>query len=751
MSDHAADAGHGDGNRAATVPAQARRPRLHRLSFLAPHAILTALVALALAAALTVSLGEHRPWTTLPLAALIGWALWRAVRPHETPSPTDLALGRGLLLVVLAWVVLHGIGHAEYLIVSRDPGFLTLSSLWLVDHPSTDIPSLGAIDAAAVQANMLADAEQAWNLRGDMIQPQGAKMLPALLSMGGWLGGTVGVLVANVVVGGVGLIALGLVAREMVGPRWALVPVGLMGLSVAHIGLSRAAYTEPLTLLLVFAGLLWAWRGIRHRRAGALVAAGIVTGATALVRIDGAAFAAGALVATTVVIALTARGQASGTSASHGAPWRIGAVLAFALPQAAVLAVGYASLWRWSQAYLERLMPEARTAVGAYVLALAVALVWVASWNRWIGGERLVTAVTDRLGQRGSASAGWAVSGLLVALATRPLWTTVHRGTESESDQFTNGVVEYFQRVQGLPLDPTRTYAESTVTWLALYLTWPVVILAIAGFGIATTWALRHRPAWGLLVIGCLLPTTLYLLKPEIVPDQIWAIRRFEPAGLPAFALAATVAAKVGLRRWAARPGREVTPRARWRLDATAMRQVRAASPWVLALLPALTWISVMPGQPYPLSVAMHVFTTEMDGARAQVDGLCEVADGRPIVLYGTSSHFGTLRVSCDVPVVLALVPPTEQTLVHMTQVWGQAPVVVTRHANELLWTSAPGVLVDSTVNQVEYRLQGIPRVVNQSEFAWYAGIPDASGSLVPLAPPGDSWGTASTATALTP
>ena len=128
------------------------------------------------------------------------------------------------------------------------------------------------------------------------------------------------------------------------------------------------------------------------------------------------------------------------------------------------------------------------------------------------------------------------------------------------------------------------------------------------------------------------------------------------------------------------------------------------------------------------------VLTREMAGARAQVDELCAVVGNRPIVLYGTSSHFGTLRTRCDVPLVLALEAPTPESLREMTAIWGAAPVVLTRQPDDLTWTTSPAVVVDSTVYQAEFRLQGIPRTMSVSDYRWFAGVPDASGELEPLA-----------------
>ena len=150
---------------------------------------------------------------------------------------------------------------------------------------------------------------------------------------------------------------------------------------------------------------------------------------------------------------------------------------------------------------------------------------------------------SKKIGETGARVVGGAVTVLMLVLASRPLWTTVHRGTTDPVDIFTNSVVGSFQKSQGLPVDPTRTYAESTINWVSYYLTWPVVLLAFLGLGLATYYAVRGRGGWAVLLGATLAPSLLYFWKPEIVPDQVWAIRRFEPMTIPAFALAATLAA----------------------------------------------------------------------------------------------------------------------------------------------------------------------------------------------------------------
>lgn len=677
----------------------------------APERIVLLLVALSLSAGGWVSVGLFSPWTVLPTAAVIAALAWRIV-----PTPTRVAAAdRAGAIVALAgagaWAVINAVLAAEYLIVVRDPGFLTLTGLWLVDHPHADIPSLGAIEAAEVDPTVLADASQAWNLRGDAIQPQGARLLSAVIAVGGWIAGDRGVLVFNLLIGAVGILVMYALARRMLGPLASLAPAAAVALSVAHIGLSRSAYTEPLTLVLALSAALWLWRGVDEGRAGPLVLGAAAGGATSFIRIDGAAFAIGLLGAAVLALALSDLPRAR----------RAGLGLLVIGVQATILLAGYAALWRWSEGYAERLGDQARTLTLGYAVAAAVLAVWVLTWLA--GGERLATGVRTMLGRRGAIAAGVAVSGLLAVLASRPLWWVSHRSTDDPVDQFTNSVVESFQRAQGLEVDPTRTYAEHTVAWVSYYLTWPIVILGILGLGLATVWMLRGRPAWALL-LGAVLPTSLlYFWNPEVVPDQLWAFRRFEAVTLPGFAIAAAVAAW-----WLA--GRLTSADARLRA-----RRIAAGA---FVILPLTTWLSVDLGDDLPVSGATPVFVREMGGAYDQITSLCEVAPDRPIVLAGTSSHFGSLRVMCDEPTVLALAELEPEDLATLAQSWDTSPVVLTRNPEWFDWSADPQAVVESRVRQASYTLQAIPRTYFDRDYTWYAGIVGSDGVLDPVAPAAD-------------
>jgi hypothetical protein len=108
-------------------------------------------------------------------------------------------------------------------------------------------------------------------------------------------------------------------------------------------------------------------------------------------------------------------------------------------------------------------------------------------------------------------------------------------------------VVAGIQEQQGLPLDPSRSYYEQSLHWLAWYLGWPLIVVAVLG----AAWLARRavldrypsRPTpWPLVLCMLLGGTALALWKPGITPDHPWADRRFVQVALPAVVLCATAA-----------------------------------------------------------------------------------------------------------------------------------------------------------------------------------------------------------------
>ncbi len=96
------------------------------------------------------------------------------------------------------------------------------------------------------------------------------------------------------------------------------------------------------------------------------------------------------------------------------------------------------------------------------------------------------------------------------------------------------------QTSSGLPIDPSRSYDESSVSWLAMYHGWITVLLAGAGVALLAARIVRTRdPRVAMVVVTVAAASLLYLNKISIFPDQIWAMRRFLPIIIPGLLLAA--------------------------------------------------------------------------------------------------------------------------------------------------------------------------------------------------------------------
>src|SRR5690606_39882089 len=120
------------------------------------------------------------------------------------------------------------------------------------------------------------------------------------------------------------------------------------------------------------------------------------------------------------------------------------------------------------------------------------------------------------------------------AIAARPL-LFVQRG---HGDEATGIYIGQVQEIEGLPVDPDRTYEEMSLTWVGWYVGWATVLLATLSVALLVRrMALRPTPQWVLPLMVLAWTVTTTLLRPAITPDHPWASRRLVTLVLPAFVL----------------------------------------------------------------------------------------------------------------------------------------------------------------------------------------------------------------------
>jgi hypothetical protein len=673
-----------------------RTSRLARVIVSAPDRLVLILFWTCLVVAVTVVAGAFSPWIVVPLLTVTLVATWRLMPGAVTTTWASMAGALTALGLALAFVVLNLPYASRYLTVTRDPGFLTLEALWLSKHPD---PNISVGSALAVQQSVpgvFASTAAFFPVDG-ILQAQGAKLLPGLLALGGWVGGELGVLAGNLVIGGFALLALYGLARRVVGPLWGLLPILALAASVPLTAFSRAAYTEPLTVALIFGGVTMAWSAFETRRWWRYALAGAMVGATALARIDGGAAAIG-------LIAGVGLAAAAPLGPRPRRRLRV-ALVAVSGTALALVGIGYLDLRLHSPVYLSDLVRQFTLLVLALVATVVVSLV-LALPPFWDPVRRGALRHRNRL----SVAALAAVTLLAATLISRPLWLVGrHIALGSGYDRFVGGL----QRHEGLAFEPTRSYDELSVTWLSWYYGWPLAILAFAGLALIARSAIRHRdPRETVLLTVIAAPSALYLWRVSISPDMVWAMRRFLPVTIPGFLLTATIAivALWSTRRWWAR----------------AVAGVLAAT---VAVFPIFAWGAL--------------FTVAEQGGRlAEINDVCAAIEGDHVLyvreVEGEPQYLATLRSACDVEVVEVRHVATTGDLSAIRRAWGGKDLsVVAFGRNALPWPAgqAPPPLKTSTITTWSYSLSHVPKGQDVVKSSVWVGVIKQDGSVVARAP----------------
>ncbi|TDE19186.1 hypothetical protein [Actinomadura sp. 6K520] len=511
----------------------------------------TVVPSLLLVAWLAVSLpllmaGAFRPIPAfalfLPVAALV---LWLGLRtgPHDGARGEDAAAGReavpwwavaAVFAITAAFLVLQVVMSAEQIIVRRDPASYVQFATWLAEHGSLPIPLMEG--AFGGPDGVIYYQSPAFYQHDGAIVPQFMAGLPLVLALGGWIGGTHGILLTAPLLGACCVLAFaGLVAR-LVGPRWAPAGALFLALALPMLYVSRNTFSEPPAILLLVGGLSLMYDSRREegRRADLKAfLAGLALGLIVLVRIDGlrdvlpvVAFAGFYVARRRWIGYWTAGGLLLGAGAGLAEGFTL------SLPYLAYL---YASL-------------APLLLITAVILVGTVAMVVLLRWDRTgIPLRRAGAAVA-----RGRVPGAAAVLTVLVLLgfALRPLVQTVRRPPATADDEMNVRFIETVQRIQGLPVDGTRQYSELSLHWVAWYIGPPALLFAALGAALLVRRLLRGQsPEWLLPYAMIVWTTTQVLLRPGITPDHPWASRRLIGLVIPGLLLFALFAAAWTARR----------------------------------------------------------------------------------------------------------------------------------------------------------------------------------------------------------
>jgi hypothetical protein len=473
--------------------------------------------------------------------------------PRALPGPRPdgrLAAWWGLAGTIVvaagfaAWQLLVSSGPV---IVRRNPAAYLQSGYWIAQHGTLAIPqSLAAFGGAHAG---LSFSSIDFFPHGTAVVPSAMSGLPMLIAGGFWVHGLSAAAAVSPVLGGLAVLTFGGLAGRLAGPQWAPAGALVLGLTLPEQYASRSAFSETLMQVLLFGGLCLLIDSLTLESAGTgtgtaamprglprwltparvmAALAGLAMGLTVLAQADALLYL---LPVIPFVGVLLCGGRGPTTPFSAGLVVGIG--------------YGIADGYLESRPYMDS-MARPLLMVGLAAAGLAAATAAGVLLTRWAPVRRRLRKVAGRRPLRWLPEAGAVVCVAgLTGFAVRPYVQTVRGHPNPATAAFVAGL----QRMQHLPVDPTRLYAEDTLYWVIWYVGAPAVLLAGLGLALLVRRTLRALLTWNdatrtarnwalpLMIIGWGAVTVLW--RPGTVPDQPWASRRLVPVVLPGLILCA--------------------------------------------------------------------------------------------------------------------------------------------------------------------------------------------------------------------
>ena len=548
--------------------------------------------------------GYHPVTVSLLATAATAGAFPTRSRPRSDRPPAHAAAGAAVA-IVLVFVAFAGAAHSEHLLTDRDPAvYINTGRAIARSHRIHPVVAPSPFDDTRAFTLKSAGFAVARNhLSANFFQ-----FLPALLALGWAVGGDTGLLLVPALLGALALLALYALATSVVGPRWALLGPALLALAPLQSWFSRDAYAELPLEFLALGGL---WVFIESREDGGAVLgaiAGAILGSIIFVRIDALAV----LVAMPVVFAIEHLRAETLETQSLRRRRRAG-LSSFAIALVVMLIGGSAVTRRLSHGYLNDLSRNLALLEVAFTAGIAAAI-----------GIFVVHRVRTGLGHRLAQNRALArlAGALTIAIALYAYFLRPRSGDAPRlplhpgDPEVTRKVVDAF-------------YDSSSFRWFVWYLGIFTVLLAVIGFIALGVKAVRSDSAALILLAAALPVTFLYIARPSIAPDHLWAMRRFLPVVLPAMTIAAAAAAA-------------------WATSAIDGWQPRLRAPFVAAAIAAMVVPAAASGLPLlgaqiqggALHAVLSVCNATGDNAAIAIE---------PYALLGTELP-QTIRGFCGVP-----------------------------------------------------------------------------------------------------
>jgi hypothetical protein len=626
------------------------------------------LISVPLAVALSILVARELPgrWPALDATRTRQPSGTKDAKPRDRAWPAWWGLGGTIVIagVFAAWQLME---NSAQLIVSRDPGAYAQFAYWIAEHGSLPIPASAAAFGGAHPG--LTFASFGFASHNGAVAPGLTAGLPIVLALGAWVHGVTGAAVISPLLGALGIVAVGGLTARLAGPQWAPAGALLLALTVPEIYTSRSAFSATLAQALLFGGLCLVVDSLFSRRR--ITLAGLGGLALGLTVLAGTGFLL--MLLPLIVVA--------------------GALLAGRRPQAIPLTAGL----------LVGVIGGLTAGIALDDPALSTTTPSLGIIGVIAGGLAVVTAVGVAIGLVGSARRRarkllgarplcWLpeigailVVAAAIGLAIRPYVQKVHGPA--------NPYIAALQRLQDLPIEPGRLYAENTLSWVIWYLGVPALLLGFVGLAMVTRLCLRALITWRdptgvarawvvpVAIIGWGVFAVLW--QPFTVPDQPWASRQLVPVVLPGLIVLAVWVAAWMIGRAHARGARTGAVATATACFVIAMAVPAAAITFGIALS--------QPADPATrLALSGLAFRTTSAGEVAAVEQLCGALPSRSSVVIldkaAARAFAQVVRGTCDLPtaIVTSTAPGEVGTIIGGIERAGRHPVLLATKEAEL-------------------------------------------------------------------
>jgi hypothetical protein len=707
------------------------------------------LIAVSLAAALTVNGLRVVP------------ASWPRLLSGVRKSEPGWTTWFGLLATVAVVAGLTGwqlTESSEALIVLRDPGTYLQAGYWIAQHGSLPVPeTLKAFGGAHAGLNFTSTG---FLVRGTSIYPAVMPGLPLLLAGGFWVHGATGALAIGPVLGGLATLTFAGLVGRLIGPQWAPAGALVLGLSLPQQYVGRAALSETALQILLFGGLCLLVDSVVLRGEAdvpAVSAADAPEARSARARLAVAWQLAAPtrwaswLTPQRVLAGLAGMALSFGLVISLEALVYLLPVIPFGCalvmgrrPQAAPflsglvfgLCFGVLSLYLLDRPFLDSVGQTVALAgvVAVWLVALSIVAFQLGRVGRV---RRLVSRALAGPPLRWLPEFGAALAvAVLIGFAVRPYVQRVH----GHPTLAVYTAIKAMQRAQGLPIDPSRTYAEQTLYWVIWYIGLPTVLLGTFGLALVVRRCLRalltwRDPtgvwrAWGLPLATICGGSVVALWAPDIVPDQPWASRRLIVMVIPGLILFALWAASWLARRARDRGARPLTAALAGLFCTAAMLVPTVSTTFGLGLSH-----SGKSGGLKPVAQGMALTRTGV----GQIGVLRELCASIPhnatvvVVDYQTGQEFSQLiRGTCGVPVAWMANRPTSavEDVIGSISAAGRRPLLLAASRRGLIaYGGSPVRLLDLATTEDPHDLTQLPTSLQPVRYQVWMTAPGLAGT----------------------